>query len=284
MLNLQERALLSAAENVTTLRELIDLCQSSAASKNVCEYSKEFWLRTLPKVGYAKIVLIFAPLKEKHWPSLVEGLAEGRVFNYNYFIDYEDPNGFPVENYFDLCKPVDAFRFQAEDISEFTLPVPGICLSSGTKCWGIEFDFTQNFSLAISHHFLLSSGDKSNDLQRIKVLCAQLYRARLRYEKFNTSFNLAGSDQIEVGRGYINKENPTLWEVIDPAYTAYNDLEELQNDTRIEDIITEEMPDIIASSWFNCTLMLLKNPSEENPELYKKIIESTFNVYQLKMY
>lgn len=89
MLSLKERSLLAAASQLTTLKEVLALCESTGSARDVCDKSKAFWLSILPRVDYEVLALSFQPLKEKYWPELIEALRKNLYIRYSFYIEDE---------------------------------------------------------------------------------------------------------------------------------------------------------------------------------------------------
>lgn len=272
MATLREQALLAAVQDKTTLKELIDFCSSSTEIKDVCYFSKNFWLSVLPKVGQLKIALAFEPLKDQYWEQLINGLLEGifyrKVFELEDFLNPLEPET-PI--LLALHSPLKIEEIMNRDEVNQTsyLDIPGIKLPSGTKGWTVEFSFDQDVKL-IKNYFLLASPG-GNDKARLLEFITHLYLEKLKaYNKYSDSW-----------RSYVlsTEDMPlNIYELPEPDNVRFF---KFQNQTMPLKITVktllegnfEVMPD--NPNWLNARIQML-----EEKEDSVLVIESTFNVYK----
>jgi hypothetical protein len=290
ILTLQEKSLIRLSQDFTTLREVLDLCQSSTHIGNICERSKAFWLYILPRVGYKRIALAFKPLDNHYWSKLIEGLIDGRFYKYTGIINDVDYNGIhKVVEYNDMYKPIDIPNEIDDDNYTFMLPVQGISLTSGTVCWGLDVTFIDDGTNFSDNYHMLSSNNIKEDTMRLLDLLSNIYREKL--EKFislhpNQSYAIAFEDDFDTlisptnfNGQYINGY-PKSYNT--KQYIPTMNQQTIPSENNLRDLFRENFDFLIAPSWLNMNCYIHFNLVE--PHVFIRSVFQSFNAYRFKMY
>lgn len=289
MLSLKEQALLAAVQEKTTLKELIAFC-SSSQFKDVCYFSKKFWLEMLPKVGRKKLALLFEPLKDEYWQFLIEGIADGVSFRKLFELNTDFFEPVDIEN---PPEVIVASPLVAEEIFNdydnanifFNLLIDGIRLPSGTLGWIIDFLYYDNRNRNSVNNFMLASKDQ-NDEERIIDFITEEYYDKLRYNMPFSDYVVTRNNFLE-DVSYLSKFK--LWEFknIDGINSLMLKSRELPDKKLIRNMISNSYTQQDHRNWFECSLLLFHSPNYEHEtdgRLFSKSTEFNFSIYKSRLY
>lgn len=155
---LQDRALLAATQNISSLKGLFAFCANNPKITDSCEKSAFFWRESLMRLFGKTMVLQRGDLTDEDWPTFAKILVTGRIFEYAMRLDVFDLSYTGPDPYYSM---VEDKKLANEDIYYEAFRIPVAVPLAGTRGYYVRWDFDGSHFFELTSFFVGPDQDRT---------------------------------------------------------------------------------------------------------------------------